>query len=221
MWRTEKGWTGLLTEYLTIAKPSEVVQIERKSKFIGYAQPVSTVAEAEAFIAEICKKHWDATHNVYAYIIGINAEQQKCSDDGEPSGAAGLPVMEAIKAMHLVNVVVVVTRYFGGILLGRGGLIRAYGSAAKAALEAAVPVRYVPHQRVHIVVDYALAGKIQHELVRSEIIIHKTIYMADVTFTVDILPEKTEQVYRKIQELTADQFLWELDTQVYHSLPVT
>ena len=112
MWRTEKGWTGLLTEYLTIAKPSEVVQIERKSKFIGYAQPVSTVAEAEAFIAEICKKHWDATHNVYAYIIGINAEQQKCSDDGEPSGTAGLPVMEAIKAMHLVNVVVVVTRYW-------------------------------------------------------------------------------------------------------------
>lgn len=210
----------MLSEYLTVAKASEIVLIERKSKFIGRAKPVSSVEEAEEFIAEISKTHWDATHNVYAYVVGTQAEQQKCSDDGEPSGSSGLPTLEAIKALDLVNVVVVTTRYFGGTLLGRGGLIRAYGSAAAQALRAAEVVRCVPHQRVKVTVDYTQMGKVQNELVNSGVIIHDTEYLAEVTFIVDMLPERVDQIYRMLQELTADQFQWQLDTELYHQLPV-
>ncbi|HHX01056.1 MAG TPA: YigZ family protein [Firmicutes bacterium] len=210
----------MLSEYLTVAKASEIVLIERKSRFIGRAHPASSVAEAEEFIKKISKKHWDATHNVYAYSIGINAEQQKCYDDGEPSGTSGLPSLEAIKALNLTNVVVVVTRYFGGVLLGRGGLIRAYGSAATEALKAAGIVRCVPHQRIKLMVDYTLMGKVQNELVNIGVIIHDTLYAAEVTFVVDIQPEQAEQVYRMVQDLTADQFEWELISDVYRQLPV-
>ncbi|MFB5066503.1 MAG: YigZ family protein [Candidatus Wallacebacter cryptica] len=210
----------MLSEYLTVAKASEIVLIERKSKFIGRAKPVSTVEEAEEFIAEISKKHWDATHNVYAYVVGNQAEQQKCSDDGEPSGTSGLPTLEAIKSLDLVNVVVVTTRYFGGTLLGRGGLIRAYGGAAAEALRAAGIVRYVPHQRIKVTVDYTLMGKVQNELVNSGVIIHDTEYLAEVTFSVDVLPDQVDQIYRMLQEITADQFQWQPDVQVYHQIPV-
>lgn len=203
-----------------MAKASEIVLIERKSKFIGRAKPVSTVEEAEEFIAEISKKHWDATHNVYAYVVGNQAEQQKCSDDGEPSGTSGLPTLEAIKSLDLVNVVVVTTRYFGGTLLGRGGLIRAYGGAAAEALRAAGIVRYVPHQRIKVTVDYTLMGKVQNELVNSGVIIHDTEYLAEVTFSVDVLPDQVDQIYRMLQEITADQFQWQPDVQVYHQIPV-
>ncbi|HHT37623.1 MAG TPA: YigZ family protein [Firmicutes bacterium] len=210
----------MLSEYLTVAKASEIVLIERKSKFIGRAKPVSTVEEAEEFIAEISKKHWDATHNVYAYVVGNQAEQQKCSDDGEPSGTSGLPTLEAIKSLDMVNVVVVTTRYFGGTLLGRGGLIRAYGGAAAEALRAAGIVRYVPHQRIKVTVDYTLMGKVQNELVNSGVIIHDTEYLAEVTFSVDVLPDQVDQIYRMLQEITADQFQWQPDVQVYHQIPV-
>lgn len=211
---------NLLSDYLTVAKASEVVQIERKSKFIGRAKPVDSVEEAELFIAEISKEHWDATHNVYAYIIGPEGEHQKCSDDGEPSGTSGLPTLEAIKNLNLINVVVVVTRYFGGVLLGRGGLIRAYGGAAKAALEAAGILRCVVYQRVKVVVDYTLVGKVQNELINSGVLIHNTEYLADVTFTVDILPDQIEQIYQSLQNLSADNFKWDVGEQVYHQFLV-
>lgn len=209
--------THLLKEYLTVARVSEITEIEKKSKFIAQVKPVSSVMEAEEFIAEICKKHWNATHNVYAYYIMENqVEQQKCSDDGEPSGTSGLPTLEAIKALDLINVVVVVTRYFGGVLLGRGGLIRAYGSAARSGLLNAGIIRCVPYQRVKIVVDYSLMGKIQNELLNAGAKIHDTLYFTEVTFIADIIPDCLPQVYQLLQELTADQFEWELEMQVYH-----
>ncbi len=209
--------THLLKEYLTVARVSEITEIEKKSKFIAQVKPVSSVMEAEEFIAEICKKHWNATHNVYAYYIMENqVEQQKCSDDGEPSGTSGLPTLEAIKALDLINVVVVVTRYFGGVLLGRGGLIRAYGSAARSGLLNAGIIRCVPYQRVKIVVDYSLMGKIQNELLNAGAKIHDTLYFTEVTFIADIIPDCLSQVYQLLQELTADQFEWELEMQVYH-----
>lgn len=208
----------MLSEYLTVAKASEITLIERKSKFIGRAQPAGSVAEVEEFIRDISKKHWDAAHNVYAYIVGTNAEQQKCYDDGEPSGTSGLPTLEAIKALNLTNVVVVVTRYFGGTLLGRGGLIRAYGSAAAEALRAAGIVRCVPHRRIKLTVDYPQMGKVQNELVNSGVFICDILYATEVTFVVDIQPERAEQVYRMVQDLTADQFQWGLVSEVYRQL---
>lgn len=208
-----------MKEYLTIAGEAEVTEIEKKSKFIGRAKPVNSVEEAEAYIAEISKKHWDATHNVYAYIVGINSENQKCSDDGEPSGSSGIPTLEAIKNLGLVNVVVVITRYFGGTLLGRGGLVRSYGSAARSCLNKAGIVRYVPFQRADLVVDYSLSGKIQNELIAAGVKIDEISYLADVTFTVDILPDQVEQIYQLAQEITADQFTWTLGDQVYQIVP--
>ena len=119
-------------------------KLKKKSKFIARVKPIDSVAQAEEYIMEISKKNWNATHNVYAYYVMDNqVEQQKCSDDGEPSGTSGLPTLEAIKSLDLVNVVVVVTRYFGGIMLGRGGLIRAYGSAARQGLLQAGIIRCV------------------------------------------------------------------------------
>lgn len=209
--------TDLLKAYLTVARESEITEIEKKSKFIAQVKPVSSVVEAENFIAEISKKHWNATHNVYAYYIMENqVEQQKCSDDGEPSGTSGLPTLEAIKALDLINVVVVVTRYFGGVLLGRGGLIRAYASAARSGLLNAGIIRCVPYQQVKIVVDYSLMGKVQNELLNSGVKIHDILYLTDVTFIADILPARIAQVYQLLQELTADQFKWELEKQIYH-----
>lgn len=221
MERKLTGVLDLLIEYRTVAGPSEVTEIEKKSKFIAYVEPVESVAEAEEFIARISKMNWDATHNVYAYVIGPTGEQQKCSDDGEPSGTSGLPTLEAIKSLELVNVAIVVTRYFGGILLGRGGLIRAYGGAARSGLLAAGIVKKVPHRQVFLTVDYSLSGKVENDLINSGIAISDTSYMADVTYTLNVLPERLDEVKQRVQELTADQFKWSLGEEVYHTIKVS
>ncbi|MBO4353463.1 MAG: YigZ family protein, partial [Clostridia bacterium] len=119
----------------TVGKAASAEIVEKKSVFIGYAAPVSSEAEAREFVASIKKKHADARHNVSAYIVSGGIMHS--SDDGEPSGTAGVPVLEVIKKSGVINTVVVVTRYFGGILLGAGGLVRAYSAAAKAAIDAA------------------------------------------------------------------------------------
>ena len=130
--------------FLTLAGPAAAELVEKKSRFIGYAAPVADEAAALAFVQEIKARHRDATHNCYAYQAGDNDQFQRSSDDGEPSGTAGRPILEVIRGRGLKNTAVVVTRYFGGILLGTGGLVRAYGAAAKQALEAAVLVRCEP-----------------------------------------------------------------------------
>lgn len=122
-------------EFLTVAKPSESLHVVKKSKFITNVVPVKDISEAEDHIEKYRKKYWDATHNVYAYVVGLNDEIQKFSDDGEPSGTAGKPVLEVAKFKKVKNVLIVVTRYFGGILLGAGGLIRAYSESASIGLK--------------------------------------------------------------------------------------
>ena len=149
----------MLSEYLTVAKTSEIVLWSANRDSSGALAQLILFPRRNSLFRRSAR-NTDATHNVYAYIVGINAEQQKCYDDGEPSGSSGLPTLEAI-AMNLTNVVVVVTRYFGGILLGRGGLIRAYGSAAAEALKSAGIVRCVPHHRIRLTVGYPLMGKVQ------------------------------------------------------------
>lgn len=125
-----------MQEYKTVEKEASDFFIEKKSKFIGYAKPVKTQEDALEFISEIKSKHWDATHNVYAYVLREN-NIQRYSDDGEPSGTAGVPVLDVMLKESLVDVCVVATRYFGGTLLGAGGLVRAYSHTSKIALEAA------------------------------------------------------------------------------------
>ncbi|NLJ73559.1 MAG: YigZ family protein [Firmicutes bacterium] len=210
----------MLVEYRTVAKAAEITMIERKSKFIGRIKPVSSSEEAEAFIDEVRKEHWDATHNVPAYIIGTNQEVQKYSDDNEPSGTAGLPMLEVLKAHEVVNAVVVVTRYFGGTLLGRGGLIRAYGGAAREALMKAGIVRMVPAREVAVTVDYVFSGKVQNELLNAGIIIADTEYLADVTFHLLLFEEQMKSTRQMIQEYTANEFTWTVGKQVYQAMPV-
>lgn len=210
----------MLVEYTTVAGPGEAVLIEKKSKFIAQVRPVTSVEEAEAFVEAVRKEHWNATHNVPAYIIGINQNIQKFSDDGEPSGTAGLPILEIMKAHEVVDAVIVVTRYFGGTLLGRGGLIRAYGGAAKAALLNAGIVRMLPATQVKVTVDYATAGKVQNELLAAGIAISGTEYLTDVTFDLRLLEGEEQRAEDLIRDITAGNFLWSVEGQFYHPVPV-
>lgn len=139
----------MLQRYLTV-RPEGETEIEiNRSRFISYVKRVETQEEAVAFIQEIKKKHWDATHNCSAYIVGENDQFQKMDDDGEPSGTAGKPILEVIKKKGLKDTAIVVTRYFGGIKLGAGGLIRAYGKSASAGVRAAGVVERILTREHH------------------------------------------------------------------------
>lgn len=154
----------MLERYSTVrAQGSEEIVI-KKSRFIGYAKPVETEEEAVQFIDEIKRLHRSATHNCSAYVVGERDQHQKASDDGEPSGTAGKPILEVIKHKGLKNVAVVVTRYFGGIMLGAGGLVRAYTDGAVAGIEAAGEIVQVLHREVFVDVDYTWYGKVENEL---------------------------------------------------------
>ena len=154
----------MLKTYRTVEQFGQDEIIIEKSTFIGYAKPVASEEEALAFIQEIKKKHRDATHNVPAYVLGEHNDIQRCNDDGEPSGTAGGPVLEVLKKEDVRDVAVVVTRYFGGIKLGTGGLVRAYTKGAKIALEAARIITKVLYQVVIVSVDYTMLGTLQNQL---------------------------------------------------------
>lgn len=162
--------------YFTV-KDSAISEFqEKKSVFIGYIKRVTTEDEAKGFVAEIKGKHKEATHNVYAYVVGENKGIQRYSDDGEPQGTAGIPVLEVIKKNGLTDVAVVVTRYFGGILLGGGGLIRAYSKGASTAIEEAGIVEKVKGVNLKFTMDYDLIGKIQYLCGTNNWYIEDTIY---------------------------------------------
>lgn len=148
-----------MQEYKTVEKEASDFFIEKKSKFIGYAKPVKTQEDALEFISDIKSKHWDATHNVYAYVLREN-NIQRYSDDGEPSGTAGVPVLDVMLKESLVDVCVVATRYFGGTLLGAGGLVRAYSHTSKIALEAAGIITMAQCSVMSTEVDYSFYDRL-------------------------------------------------------------
>ncbi|WP_426451124.1 YigZ family protein [Paenibacillus sp. S-38] len=180
----------MLPQYRTVRAFGSAEIVIKKSRFIGFAKPVSTEEEAVAFIEGIKKEHWNATHNCSAYMIGERDEIQKASDDGEPSGTAGKPILEVIKNQGLKNVVVVVTRYFGGIMLGAGGLIRAYTDGAVAGLAAAEQVYQVLHREVRVEIDYTWLGKVENELRGRGTLLGETTFADKVTLL--CLPRETE-----------------------------
>ena len=147
--------------YTTVLGASEAEFTEKKSRFIGRCFPVETEDEAFAVIADVKKRHWDATHNCYAFIVGENGLTQRFSDDGEPSGTAGMPILDVIKQKGLTNTLIVVTRYFGGILLGAGGLVRAYSKAAASAVDCADMVRVEPAAVMTVEIDYSRDGSLE------------------------------------------------------------
>lgn len=170
-------------QYLTVQGYGEIEIIINKSRFISYVNRAETEEEAVRFIEQIKKKHWDATHNCSAYIVGEHDQHQKANDDGEPSGTAGKPILEVIKKSGLQDTVIVVTRYFGGIKLGAGGLIRAYGQSTSEGIQAAGIIRRTLATRIHVTIDYTLLGKVENELRNAGHPIEQIDYLDRVTIT--------------------------------------
>ena len=150
--------------YITTKKESEFIFKEKKSEFIGRVFPVKSESDCISILTQIKKKHYDATHNCYAYILGSKMEIQRSSDDGEPSGTAGLPILEVLRKNNLTFTLIIVTRYFGGILLGSGGLIRAYSHAASEPLHEAEMVKVAPSNVYKLSCDYTYLEKLKYEL---------------------------------------------------------
>ena len=173
-----------------------------KSRFIGYAAPVETEEAALAFLEEIRRAHRDASHNCYAYTLGANMGVMRYSDDGEPGGTAGLPMMEVIKKQQVCNCCVVVTRYFGGVLLGAGGLVRAYTQGCAAGLAAAGIVVMEPTARVLCEVDYALWDRVQHALKSLPAQVRDVAFHSAVSFTLCVRTRDEEETLRTLTRVT-------------------
>lgn len=192
----------MLEQYRTVNRIGEKEIVIRRSRFIGYAAPVKNEEEAQRFVEEIRRKHPQATHNCYAYVAGERDQFQKQSDDGEPSGTAGKPILEVIKRRGLKNVAVVVTRYFGGILLGAGGLVGAYTEGAAAGIDAAEPVVRKLHRSLVIEADYNWYGKIEHELRQQGILIRDTSFTDKVTIECLPLNSEAERLAKLLVDVT-------------------
>lgn len=188
--------------YITIKKPSSFEYEDRKSVFIGQAMPVSTEKEALAFIESVRKRYPDARHHVYAYVLRENSIM-RFTDDREPQGTAGMPVLDIIRKRGCTDTVIVVTRYFGGTLLGTGGLVHAYTSAALGALEAAEIIRYDVYAKVSIKVNYSDYGKISASLSELGFRTEDTIYDADVSIIGSIIKGRVDEIEENLIEITS------------------
>ena len=188
--------------------------VEKKSRFIATLRPVQTEAEAIAFIGEMKKKYWDARHNCSAFVIGKNQEISRCSDDGEPSQTAGRPMLDVLLKEEIHNAAVVVTRYFGGVLLGTGGLVRAYQKAVQAGLNGSVILDIQPGQKLAVHTDYNGLGKIQYLLGKAKISIIEVEYTDQVIIHAMIPLELKEQIRKKITEGTNGTAMFEWQESV-------
>lgn len=182
----------MLTQYKTISGIGEALVVEKKSKFIASVYPVETVEQAEEILVKLRKKYYDARHNCFAYQIGEHNEFQKASDDGEPQGTAGKPILEVLKGEDLKNTLVCVTRYFGGTLLGTGGLVRAYGKAAKEGILDAGIIERRKISLFALQVPYTLSGKVQYLLGEKGYTIRESTYLEEVKFLVEVLIDEKD-----------------------------
>ncbi len=188
--------------YRTVKGFGEDEIIINKSRFIGYASPIESEEDALDFIEMIKTKHRDATHNVYAYVYGEDSNIQRFSDDGEPSGTAGIPVLEVIKKEDLRNLVIVVSRYFGGVKLGGGGLIRAYTKSAKIGLDAGKIVDMTLHTKLSIIIPYTLLGKFENFLSVSNYKAEDMIYKEEVEILIYLMNMKMESFIEDVMNLS-------------------
>lgn len=195
----------MILQYKTVYEGGRDEIVEKKSRFIADVKPVHSEEEALEFLEEIRKKYWDARHHCFAYVIGERCQIQRCSDDGEPSGTAGKPMLDVLLGEELHDTVVVVTRYFGGTLLGTGGLVRAYQGATKAGLEASTIITKCWGKKLKIGTDYTGLGKIQYILGQRGLSILDTIYTENVLIEVLVSQEEVEKVKAEIVEGTGAQ----------------
>lgn len=188
--------------YKTVKKEASAEQIIERSRFIAYVKPVSTKEEADAFIDEIRTKHKDATHNVPAMVVGEHMEIQWGSDDGEPQGTSGAPMVHTLVSEGITNVAVVVTRYFGGIKLGTGGLVRAYTGSLKLGLEAAGVCDVREMEKLRVQVDYSTYSKVEGFAFQFPVSIEEVEYTDKVTFSLITDPENSSEALSILTNLS-------------------
>ena len=188
--------------YKTLYQGGKGELTEKKSRFIATTLPISSEEEALAFIEAMKKKYWDATHNCSAFVIGKHHELKRCSDDGEPNGTAGRPMLDVLLGEDIHNTAVVVTRYFGGTLLGTGGLVRAYSGAVKAGLESSIMIEKYLGNRLIVQTDYNGIGKIQYITNQSGILTLNSEYTDLVKVELLVPSDKEEELRKKITEAT-------------------
>lgn len=177
--------------------------IIKKSRFIASVSPIDSEEKANEFLQQIKKRYWDASHNCFAYVIGNQNETQRFSDDHEPSGTAGKPILDVLLGETICNAIIVVSRYFGGTLLGTGGLCRAYSQAAKEGIDNSIIIERQLGKKIDLLVDYTNLGKIQYIITQLEIITIQSEYNEMIKITVIVLLDKEEVFKREIIEATS------------------
>ncbi len=191
---------------------------EKKSRFIATVQPVTTPEEALAFVAEKKKEYWDARHNCYAYVAGKNQEQMRCSDDGEPSGTAGRPILDVLLREQIHDAVIVVTRYFGGVLLGTGGLVRAYQKAASEGLAAAEILSWQEGRPLAVETDYQGYGKVEYLFRELGVYVEDTDFGQQVTIRAMVPGELIRKTEKEIGEKTGGKARLSWDDDIFYAL---
>lgn len=192
--------------------------VEKKSRFIANVFPVKKEEEALEFLEKIRKEHWNATHNCFAYTIGEKDQIQRCSDDGEPSGTAGRPILDVLLGEKVHNVIVVVTRYFGGTLLGTGGLVRAYSKATQEGLKQSTIIEKFTGKEISVVTDYNGIGKIQYIIGQMELTVEEIQYTDIVTLLILLPLEQAETFEKKVIEVTAGKAEITYIREVYYGI---
>lgn len=205
----------MLSKYKTVYQGREAEIVEKKSRFIATVRPVKSEEEAIAFVEEMKKKYWDARHNCSAYVIGEQYQVQRCSDDGEPGGTAGKPMLDVLMGQELHDTAVVVTRYFGGTLLGTGGLVRAYSSAVQEGLAASTIITKIQGYKLMIETDYTGLGKIQYILGQRGLQILDSVYAENVKLEAMIPESELKLVMAEITEGTNGQAVMEVGEACY------
>lgn len=185
-----------------IGSANDEIEI-KKSRFIGQTFPVGSIEEADTIIKDVSKKYWDARHNCYAYIIGQGSEVQRFSDNGEPSGTAGKPILEVLKTEGITNSLIIVTRYFGGTLLGTGGLVRAYTKASQAAIAVSKIAVMTFGQKLTFTIGYDMVDKIQHAFGEIGIKLDNPIYGADVSYDIVVRESDIDKTIGIITQITS------------------
>ena len=198
-----------MSEYNIIETLGNAEVVEKKSRFIARAFPVESEAQALEIIEKIKKEYWDARHNCFAFVVGANQEIQRFSDDGEPQGTAGKPILEVLLNNHITNALIIVTRYFGGTLLGTGGLVRAYGQAAKLGISNAQILRVSKGIRSEIIVDYNSIGKIKYIIAQMELITEDEQYTDAVKVIVQMKEEKYPEFQTKVADATQGKAIFQ------------
>lgn len=208
----------MLETYKTVLEGGTGEITEKKSRFIATVRPVKTEEEALAFLEEVKKKYWDARHNCFVYSVGLNREYTRCSDDGEPSGTAGRPMLDVILGEDIYNVAVVVTRYFGGVLLGTGGLVRAYSKAVQEGLAASRIIEKRRGISLKVTTDYTGIGKIQYIAGERSIPILNSEYTDKVVLELLIPSDEADAVQKAITEGTNGRARMEKNRELYFAV---